>query len=104
MRIDQIVLLIAFAASALHGGDWPQWRGPRADSVAGEGTLPTEWSRTKNIRWSVRLPGWGTSSPVVFGDRLFVTSQSEEGGKKSLLTLCFRPDVGEELWRRDFGL
>jgi outer membrane protein assembly factor BamB len=52
----------------------------------------------------VKLPGWGTSSPVIYGDRLFVTSQVEEGGRKSLLTLCFRRDTGEELWRRDFGM
>ncbi|MCP5115862.1 MAG: hypothetical protein GY953_33970, partial [bacterium] len=51
----------------------------------------------------MKLPGWGTSSPVVYGDRLFVTSEVEEDGKKSLLTLCFRQDTGEELWRHDFG-
>jgi outer membrane protein assembly factor BamB len=59
---------------------------------------------TKNIRWSVTLPGWGTSSPVIYGDRLFVTSQLVEGGSKSLLTLCLNRNTGEELWRHDFGL
>jgi outer membrane protein assembly factor BamB len=104
MRIAQVGLIIAFAMPVLGGNDWPRWRGPNGDSVADGGTLPTEWSPTKNTRWSVRLPGWGTSSPVVFGDRLFVTSQSDEGGKKSLLTLCFLRDTGKELWRHDFGL
>ena len=69
--------------------DWPRWRGPNADGVADGRNLPTQWSQTENIRWSVKLPGWGTSSPVVYGNRVFVTSQLNEDGKKSLLTLCF---------------
>ena len=85
-------------------GDWPRWRGPRADGVADGQSLPVKWSRNENIRWSVKLPGWGTSSPIVWRDRLFVTTQTEEGGKKSLLTLCLRRDTGRELWRHDFGL
>ncbi len=91
----------AFAAPR---ADWPGWRGPNARGVAEDGDPPIEWSRTRNVLWSVELPGWGTSSPVVYGDRLFVTSQTEQGGRKSLLTLCFRRDSGKELWRRDFGL
>ncbi len=84
--------------------DWPQWRGPNADGVADGRRLPTHWSQTENVRWSVKLPGWGTSSPVVYGDRLFLTSQVERGGNKSLLTLCIHRDTGKELWRHDFGL
>lgn len=84
--------------------DWPRWRGPAADGVADGRSLPTRWSKTENIHWSVKLPGWGTSSPVVFGDRVFVTSQLKDGDKKSLLTLCFDRSTGKELWRHDFGL
>jgi outer membrane protein assembly factor BamB len=84
--------------------DWPQWRGPRTDNLADGRNLPLHWSKTENIRWSVTLPGWGTSSPVVFGERVFVTSQVEDGGKKSLLLLCFSRKDGKELWRHDFGL
>ncbi len=61
------------------------------------------WDTKENIRWSVQLPGWGTSSPVVYGNRVFVTSEVEDGGKKSLLTLCFDRNDGRELWRHDFG-
>src|SRR4051794_12951174 len=60
------------------GTDWPRWRGPKADGVAEGSTLPTRWGRTENVLWSARLPGWGTSSPVVQGDRVFVTSQHQE--------------------------
>lgn len=81
---------------------WPRWRGPNADNVADGRSLPIRWSQTENIRWSVTLPGWGTSSPVVFGDRVFVTSHVKD--QKSLLTLCFDRTNGKELWRHDFGL
>jgi hypothetical protein len=102
--LNSIIVAAALVSLAADAADWPQWRGPDASSVADGCTLPTEWDQSRNIRWSVKLPGWGTSSPVTYGDRLFVTSQVEDGGTKSLLTLCFRLDTGQELWRRDFGL
>jgi len=71
----------------MSSGDWPAWRGPRADGVADGLPLPTEWSQTENVRWSVKLPGWGTSSAVIHGDRVFVTSEVDEDGAKTLLTL-----------------
>ena len=61
------------------------------------------WNQTDNIQWSIKLPGWGTSSPVVYGGRVFVTSEIEDDGEKSLLTLCFDREDGRELWRHDFG-
>lgn len=84
--------------------DWPRWRGPNADGVADGRMLPLRWSQTDNVRWSAKLPGWGTSSPVVLGKRVFVTSEVNENGKKILWTLCYQRDTGKELWRRDFGI
>jgi outer membrane protein assembly factor BamB len=92
------------AASPCSGVDWPQWRGQKANGVGDDRKLPTTWSQTRNVRWSVQLPGWGTSSPVVYGNRVFVTSQVNEGGKLSLLTICLDRETGRELWRHDFGL
>jgi outer membrane protein assembly factor BamB len=89
----------AFGQEPAH--DWPRWRGPNADGVADGRKLPIRWSQTENVRWSVKLPGWGTSSPVVYGDGVFVTSHVKD--KKSLLTLCFDRHDGKELWRHDFG-
>lgn len=83
--------------------DWPCWRGPNANSVADGRNLPVRWSKTDNIRWSMNLPGWGTSSPVVYGGKIFVTSEVEDDGTKSLLTLCYDRADGRELWRHDFG-
>src|SRR5690349_11320373 len=58
-------------------------------NIADGRNLPIRWSKAENIRWSIQLPGWGTSSPVVFGERVFVTSQAEDLDRKSLLLLCF---------------
>jgi outer membrane protein assembly factor BamB len=104
-----VSMFFLFASSAYPGAprspstDWPRWRGPHADGVADGRNLPTRWSTTENVRWSAKLPGWGTSSPVVYGDRVFITSQVQRGGKKALLTLCYDRKTGKELWRHDFG-
>lgn len=97
------LLTAALAAGSAGETDWPAWRGPRADSVADGRNLPAEWTQTKNVRWSVKLPGWGTSSPVVRGDRLYVTTEETTGAAKSLLTLCLDRQSGREIWRHDFG-
>ncbi len=103
-RVLSAVFLIAgLSASERGAADWPRWRGPRADGVADGCNLPSNWNQTENVRWSVTLPGWGTSSPVVSGDRVFVTSQVQQGGQKALLTLCHDRKTGKELWRHDFG-
>ena len=51
---------------------WPQWRGPYATGVSRHADPPIEWSETKNIRWKVEIPGRGSASPVVWGDRIFL--------------------------------
>ncbi len=84
--------------------DWPAWRGPCANNVADDRLLPLNWSQTENVRWSVELPGWGTSSPVIYGERVFVTSHSKEKGVTSLQLFCFNRPDGKELWKHDFGL
>lgn len=53
---------------------WGQWRGPCACGVSRYADPPIEWSETKNVRWKVEIPGWGSASPVVWGDRVFVVS------------------------------
>jgi outer membrane protein assembly factor BamB len=90
-------------AASSRGADWPQWRGSGGAGVADGQAPPVRWSKTGGIAWSARLPGWGTSSPVVYRDRVFVTSQAEQNGRKSLLTLCFNRSDGRELWHHDFG-
>jgi outer membrane protein assembly factor BamB len=58
--------------------NWPQWRGPSGAAVSSESPLPTKWSAGENVAWKAPLAGLGTSSPIVWGDRVFVTSQIGE--------------------------
>ena len=60
----------------LAGEDWPQWRGLSSNGISFEHDLPTKWSVDSNIVWKVELAGLGASSPIVMGDRIFVTSQT----------------------------
>lgn len=54
--------------------NWPQWRGPLATGESPTGNPPIEWSETKNVRWKVPIPGLGKSTPVIWGDRIFLTT------------------------------
>jgi outer membrane protein assembly factor BamB len=65
--------------TVLHADDWPHWRGPQATGVSSERTLPTVWSATQNVAWKSRIAGLGISTPIVSGDRVFVTSQIGTG-------------------------
>ena len=69
---------LAIAPMLAQGADaeryWPQWRGPNATGVSTTADPPMTWSETENILWKVEVPGRGSSSPVVWGDHLFVTS------------------------------
>jgi outer membrane protein assembly factor BamB len=69
------VLAALLTSPLLAAEDWPQWRGPSSRAVSSETGLPTSWSTTEHVAWRVPLAGLGTSSPIVLGDRVFVTSQ-----------------------------
>lgn len=88
--------------SALAVGDgatanWPQFRGPTAQGIVVDARFPMEWSTTKNIAWKVSLPGSGNSSPVIWGDRLFVTAAAADGTGRWLL--CYAIGDGRLLWQ-----
>jgi outer membrane protein assembly factor BamB len=69
-----VLALLAPALVAQRAGDqfWPQWRGPHATGVSRSADPPIEWSETKNVRWKVEIPGRGSGSPVIWGDRLYL--------------------------------
>ena len=58
---------------------WPQWRGPRATGVSPSANPPTEWSETRNISWKIEIPGRGSASPIVWGDRLYLLTAIPAG-------------------------
>ncbi len=59
------------------GQDWPQWRGPNGDGTSDSTSLPTTWSTNENVVWKTELPSWSGGTPVVWGDRVFVTSPTK---------------------------
>jgi outer membrane protein assembly factor BamB len=91
-----VVLVCALALSTTDViAQWPQFRGPNGSGVA-EGTgYPVEFSPTRNVAWKAAVP-YGQSSPVIAGNRLFVTAREGE----RLITIALAADTGKELWRR----
>lgn len=69
--------VVAATAVGVSAENWPQWRGPGGQGISRESNLPTEWGPGRNIAWSTELPGSGHSSPIVWGDRIFLTSVVE---------------------------
>src|SRR5882672_11978606 len=81
MRCEKVrwgFLAVSLAAPALATDlNWPQFRGPAGQGVVRETGLPLEWSDTKNVLWKTELPGRGHSSPIVWGNRIFLTTAIE---------------------------
>jgi outer membrane protein assembly factor BamB len=90
-----LTIVAPFTAAA---GDWTQWRGPLQTGVVPGSGYPVEWGEDKNIVWKVKLPGWGTSTPAILGERIFVTS--EEEGNNALFCLDL---AGQQVWKGTFG-
>jgi len=82
MRTAATVVLGLLAAGPATAEDWPQWRGPAGNGVSSEKGLPVKWS-AEQVAWKARLGGQAISSPIVSGDRVFVTSQSGRGTLRS---------------------
>jgi len=81
MRAFEPFLLVLLAGppsdNPSGGFNWPQWRGPGGLGISTETDLPLEWSATDNIKWKTPIPGRGHSSPIVWGDRIFLTTEIE---------------------------
>jgi outer membrane protein assembly factor BamB len=90
--------ILIFATPAQRSDNWPEWRGPDRDGVSTEKGLPAEWSANKNIVWKLALPGVAGSTPVIWGERIFLTSDNDS----ELFLLCVSTS-GKELWRRKLG-
>jgi outer membrane protein assembly factor BamB len=74
-----LVLALMIPAVAIATEHWPQFRGPGATGVVEDSKLPETWSATENVVWKMPVPGMGWSSPIVWGDRVFVTSVVKQG-------------------------
>jgi outer membrane protein assembly factor BamB len=75
---------------------WTRWRGPSGQGLVRSGKYRDKWSAAEGIKWKVPVPGRGHSSPIVWGDRIFMTTSHEDGAKVSML--AFRRSDGKALW------
>jgi outer membrane protein assembly factor BamB len=106
VRINASSLLLALCISTA-AADWPQWRGPTANGVAGKADIPLKWGPQENVRWKTELPGPGSSTPVISGGKIFLTCYSGYGvdaaqpgdpAKLKRHALCFNQADGKPLW------
>jgi outer membrane protein assembly factor BamB len=97
MPLIRSALFAAVLCTPLSAQEWPRFRGPNGSGVS-EAAVPTSWTE-KDIAWRAALPGTGNSSPVAWGDRLFVTAGDDRAGTRYLL--CFDVATGKELWRKE---
>ena len=93
------LMTLGLLTPGLVAEDWASWRGPRGNGHSADTGFPLQWSATDNVRWKVKLPGPGNSTPVVAGQFVFVSCASSEGRVRSLL--CFQRESGAQLWKQD---
>jgi outer membrane protein assembly factor BamB len=98
-KLACVALAFAALSLSLRAEEWPGWRGPRGDGTSQETGIPVHWSKTRNIHWKTPIPGKGHSSPVVWGDRIFLATCLENEGKRMLL--CLNRLDGRPLWQRE---
>lgn len=102
MKPSSLLAAASFSFVLLHGplgaADWACWRGPDGLGVSAEKTAPLAWSKEKGIVWKAEVPGKGASSPIVVGDRVYLTTQTSENG---LHLLAYDRKTGAVAWDRE---
>src|SRR4051812_25873536 len=98
--IGVLVLVLIAAASIARAENWPQWRGPAFNGSSTEMNLPQNLEE-KDAAWSVELAGRGASTPIVFGDRVFVTVQGKD---RKLTAFAYSTKDASKLWEKDMGM
>ena len=91
--------VVATTFTVVRAENWPQWRGPSANGVSSETNLPVQWSATENITWKLALPSWSGSTPIVWGERIFL-NVAENG---SLFLWAVDRSKGAPLWKQHLG-
>jgi outer membrane protein assembly factor BamB len=99
VRILLILAAIGWCATTLTAENWPQWRGPMLNGLSRETNLPVRWSKTEGLAWTLPLPAWSGSTPIVWGDRIFLNVADGF----TLALWCVDRTSGAVLWRRPIG-
>jgi outer membrane protein assembly factor BamB len=101
IRVAVVPVLLLILGVSGRAENWPRFRGPNGQGLGDARTIPVKWS-VQDYNWEIELPGRGHSSPVVWDDKVFVTSADEKGLKGTLL--CVSASDGRELWRKEYRL
>lgn len=96
--VSLLVVLVLGVGGAARADNWPAWRGPTGQGFCAEKHLPLVWSDKQNVKWKIKLAHQGNSTPVVWGDKIFVTQANRGGTERSLL--CFARAEGKLLWQK----
>jgi outer membrane protein assembly factor BamB len=96
MKTICTTLIISIAVPVI-AGQWPGWRGPAGTGITSEKDLPMKWSTSENVRWRTELPERGNSSPIVWGDKVFVTQAVSDSKRRTVM--CFDRTNGKLLWQ-----
>src|SRR5947207_13669592 len=88
--------ILLLAATCAHAQEWPRFRGPGGQGHSPESALPDTWDATKNVSWKTAIPGDGWSSPIVWGEKVFVTSATDAG--KTCHVICLGASDGKIAW------
>jgi outer membrane protein assembly factor BamB len=119
MRKTALTVLLAASLTAAYAENWPGWRGPGALGISSQTGIPVQWDLTKNVKYKVEVPGLGHSSPIVWGNRIFLTTavnadpaeadwlkgfprvdRKPDASEVSWKVLCYDRDTGKLLWER----
>lgn len=98
LRLFWFYMLLLILNTVTYAQNWPCWRGPDGDGTSIETSLPTRWDSITNVVWKIQVPGEGYSSPVIWNDRLFLTTAFAEKQEKVLL--CYDSKSGKLLWQK----
>lgn len=103
MKMPLCLIWLLCVTSSVAAEDWPRFRGPRGDGTSAESKPPIKWGPKENIAWKVELPGPGSSSPIVVGDRVFVTCFTGTDAKDIVRhVMCFERGGGKVRWQSSF--
>ena len=94
-----VTFILATATAAVRAENWPQWRGPSLNGVSTEKNLPVEWTMEKNVTWKLELPEWSGSTPIIWGDRIFLNIAKGD----DLYLWCVDRNTADPLWVRPLG-
>jgi outer membrane protein assembly factor BamB len=99
-RVCFVVVLTAFTNAAARADNWPAWRGATHDGICRETGVPVRFSKTENLAWKLELPKRAGSTPIVWNDRIFLTTPAEDDNTLLLMSVSTE---GKVLWKKELG-